>query len=171
MQTNRTQFYKADYDAMTTRLGTLGLTNAGEAFFTALKIPDFRGILGDNSFGSVVERALRAETARNLVVTAIALKRFQLKDGKWPEKLADLAPEFLAAVPIDPYDGKPLKYHPNSDGTYLLYAVGENGVDDGGDPSTGSSRLSWQDRSARDWVWPQPATPAEVEYYYEHPPK
>jgi hypothetical protein len=109
------------------------------------------------------------------VVTAIALKRFQLKHGQWPETLAELSPEFLPAVPIDLYDGKPLKYHPNPDGTFLLYSVGEDGVDDGGDPSpamsssSSSPNLNWT--QTRDHVWPQPASPAEVQYFYEHPPK
>jgi hypothetical protein len=172
MQTNRSGFYKADYDAMTSRLSSLGFTNPGEAFFSALKIPDFRGTMWDWNIGSLIGRALRTETARDVVVTAIALKRFQLKHGKRPETLNELTPEFLLSVPIDPYDGKPLKYHPNADDTFLLYAVGENGVDDGGDPMTGiAGFFSWQDRRARDWVWPQPATPAEVQDFYEHPPK
>jgi hypothetical protein len=64
-----------------------------------------------------------------------------------------------------------MRYHPNADGTYLLYSVGENGVDDGGNPSlepgvTGSY-LHWQNNHALDWVWPQPATAAEIQKYYE----
>jgi len=171
MQTNQSQFYKADYDAMTARLSSLGITNAGEAFFRALKIPDFSDEFG-GSLGSVVRKMIQIETARRVVVTAIALKRFQLKHGKLPGTLDELSPEFLGAVPIDPYDGKPLRYHPNADGTYLLYSIGEDGKDDGGDPTnsaSGSSSFYWQ--RARDWVWPQPATPAEVQFFYDHPPK
>jgi hypothetical protein len=87
--------------------------------------------------------------------------------------LNDLAPEFFSAIPIDPYDGKPLRYHPNADGTYLLYSVGENGVDDGGAPtlSTELKSMYWQYQKARDWVWPQPATRAEIQAFYAHPPK
>jgi hypothetical protein len=105
------------------------------------------------------------------------LKRFQLKHGKSPETLNEMVPEFSPAVPIDPYDGKPLRYHPNADGTYLLYSVGEDGKDDGGDPSLQggvvypSFNFYWQNARSRDWVWPQPATPAEIQYFYDHPPK
>jgi hypothetical protein len=103
-----------------------------------------------------------------------------------PERLNDLVPEFSPSVPIDPCDGKPLRYHSNADGTYLLYSVAENGVDDGGDPADsiigGSGynpgvsnnhyhSMYWHNPKARDWVWPQPATPAEIQYFYEHPPK
>jgi hypothetical protein len=172
MQTNRSRFYKADYDAIVPRLSSLEVTNAGEAFFRALKIPDFGEDFGDFGINSILLKTLRVEAARDVVVTAIALKRFQLKHGQWPETLDKLVPEFLPSVPIDIDDGKPLKYRPNADGTYLLYSVGEDGVDDGGDPTTtGGTSFGWQNSKARDWVWPQPATPAEVRNFYDHPPK
>jgi hypothetical protein len=174
MRTNQSQFYKADYDAMKLRLSSLGITNTGEAFFRALNIPDLSEIFGDYNLSSAVLKTLRMETARRIVITAVALKRFQLKQGKLPETLDELVPAFLSAVPIDPNNGKPLHYQPNTDGTYLLYSVGEDGVDDGGDPTntaSGSSSLYWQDNKVRDWVWPQPATPAEVQFFYAHPSK
>lgn len=46
-------------------------------------------------------RALRA---------AIAAERFRLATAHWPEKLVDLVPRYLDAVPIDPIDGKPIRY-------------------------------------------------------------
>lgn len=175
MQTNQTQFYKTNYDAMSSRLSTLGYTNTGGAFFSALRIPDFRVYFRDGGLSSSIRRTLQIETARRVVVTAIALKRFQLRHGVWPQTLNELTPEFIASVPIDPFDGKPLKYHPNPDGTYLLYSVGEDGADDGGDATPTKSSFSgstgWYWLRARDWVWPQPATPAEMQYFYEHPPK
>jgi hypothetical protein len=157
---------------MTARLSSLGITNVGEAFFRALKIPDMSEVFGEYSLGSAVRRTIQIETSCRVVVTAIALKRFQFRHGNLPETLNELSPEFFRTVPIDPYDGKSLRYHPNADGTYLLYSIGEDGVDDGGDPTnsaSGSSSFYWQ--RARDWVWPQPATPAEVQFFYDHPPK
>lgn len=174
IQTNQSQFYKADYDAMTARASSLGITNVGEAFFRALKIPDFREEFGDWGLSAAVNNAIRAETMRRVVVTAVALKRYQMKHGKFPETLNELVPEFTRSVPIDPYDGKPLRYHPSADETYLLYSVGDDGKDDGGDPTmttSGNSSFYWQNPHARDWVWPQPATPEEVQFFYEHPPK
>lgn len=174
MQTNQGRFYRADYDAMVSRLSSLGITNAGQALFDALEIPDFHEVFGDWGLNTVIRKTLMMEVGRDVVVTAIALKRFQFKHGKWPETLAELTPDFLPSVPIDPNDGRPLKYHPNADGTYRLYSVGEDGMDDGGDPTntaSGSSSLYWLNAKARDWVWPQPASPAEVQHFYEHPPK
>jgi len=174
MQTNRSGDYKVDYDAMAARSSKMTDSHAGGVFFNALDIPDI-GELWISDSSKRLQSVLRMEAARDVVVAAIALKRFQLKHGQWPESLAEVVPEFLHAVPIDPYDGKPLRYRPNGNGTYLLYCVGEDGVDNGGDPtcppSAGSSSLDWLNFKARDWVWPQPATPAEVEFFYEHPPK
>jgi hypothetical protein len=174
MQTNQSQFYKADYEAMTARLSKLGPTNTGSALFRALKIPEFSEVFDTRGLSGSIRRTLRMEAARRVTVNAIALKRFSLKHGQWPATLGELAPEFLSSVPIDPFDGKPLRYRPNGDGTYLLYCVGDDGVDDGGDPTStasGSSNSYWQNDKARDWVWPQPATDAEIKYFYEHPPK
>jgi len=175
METN-SQFLKSQCDAMQTNIAVLGLTNVGAALFTAMDIPDFDAEFGGTWMASLIGRTIRIEAARRVVIAAIALKRFQLKHGAWPQTLGELAPEFVASVPIDPYDGKPLRYHPNTDGTYLLYCVGENGIDDGGDPTNTTSgppnsNWGWQYPKARDWVWPQPATDAEIKYFYDHPPK
>jgi hypothetical protein len=65
------------------------------------------------------------------LMTLVAVERYRLKHQKWPEKLDDLKPDFLAAVPRDPYDGKPLRYVKRADGV-TVYSVGHDGVDDGG---------------------------------------
>ena len=124
---------------------------------------------------SAFHKVMLYETADRVVVTAIALKRFQLKHGEYPEKLSQLVPELLVSPPLDAVDGQLLRYRRNANGTFTLYSIGENGVDDGGDPSleknVTSSSYYWQNVHSLDWVWPQPATAAEVQYYYEHPPK
>jgi hypothetical protein len=70
-------------------------------------------------------------------------------------------------MPHDPMDGKPLRYRLNSGGTYVLYSVGEDGKDDGGDvsPATPSKTATWL--QGRDWVWPLPASDDEVKKFYE----
>jgi hypothetical protein len=115
-----------------------------------------------------LRRTVNAEVARNMVITAIALKRYELRHHQFPTTLDQLTPDLLPSVPIDCMDGQPLRYRLNYDGTFLLYSVGENGVDDGGDPTnpdSGSSSFYWQ--RGRDWVWPQPATEDEIQAYYK----
>ena len=128
--------------------------------------------MSQNAFFNKVRNA---EVIKQMAVSAIALKRYQLKHGSYPLDLNSLVPEFLPSVPLDPVNGQPLRYRLKADGTFLLYSVGDNGVDDGGNPSPPknirSSNFYWQNNLVLDWVWPQPATPEEVRNFYEHPPK
>jgi hypothetical protein len=106
------------------------------------------------------EHALRhvvqTETKRRLAVTAIALKRYELRHGKSPPNLLALTPEFLAQVPIDPMSGRPLCYRLNPDGTFVLYSTGEDGKDDGGK----GGMDFW---TGLDAVWPSAATTEEAD--------
>jgi hypothetical protein len=45
------------------------------------------------------ERAVQAETKRQMTLAAIALKRFELRLSKSPVSLEALVPEFLTALP------------------------------------------------------------------------
>ena len=138
-------------------------------------IAGLRGVFSANALNAALRRAVRIEIAQNVVVTAIALKRYELRHHQFPATLNQLTPDLLQTVPIDCMDGEPVRYRPNADGTFLLYSTGANGVDDGGDPSLQkniqSSIFYWQNDHALDWVWPQPATAEEVQNFYEHPPK
>ena len=134
---------------------------------------DFHSMLSESIqlLGKSFRKVTVAECSKQMTVTAIALKRFQMQHGNFPEKLSELAPEFLAAVPSDVVDGQPVRYRRNADGNYLLYSIGENDQDDGGNPAlesgTQSSSFQWQNPKALDWVWPQPASAAEIKLYYD----
>lgn len=121
------------------------------------------------SLGKSHQRFASFETVRRLTITAIALHRHRLKHGKFPESLAVLVPEFLAEVPRDFMDGQPPRYKLQLDGQFLLWSVGEDFKDDGGDPTfvgVASSSDPHQWLKGRDWVWPQAATEAEVAVYH-----
>jgi hypothetical protein len=123
------------------------------------------------SVSRVWERVLSCEVARTVAIAAIAVKRYQLRHGSLPPDLNALVPEFLPAVPRDPVDGHPLRYQVLPRDTFLLYSIGSDNIDNGGDPNPapGSKTFQWQ--RGRDWVWPQPATPQEIEFFRTHPPK
>ncbi len=74
------------------------------------------------------DRASQLESNLHL---AFALAAYRADTGKYPTKLADLAPKYLPVVPSDIFTGQPLVYKPTEAG-YLLYSVGQNGKDDGG---------------------------------------
>jgi len=86
-----------------------------------------------------------------LAETALGVERFRLAhSGTLPQKLADLVPGCINAVPLDPYDAKPLRYKKLPRG-YVVYSVGPDLNDDGGaepppaDQSVGRSKATPMD--------------------------
>jgi hypothetical protein len=89
-----------------------------------------------SSLCSVVDAATRATARASLLRVAVALVEYRVRgvggDGHpYPVTLDELVPDLLAAVPIDPFSKKPFVYERRGDG-YLLYSIGENGIDEGG---------------------------------------
>jgi hypothetical protein len=101
-------------------------------------------------------RILFFETQREMTRAVIAIKRYQLRTAKLPSDLAALVPEYLSEIPHDWMDGQPLRYRLNADGTFNLYSVGEDGKDDGGDPSARTDSRANYLWYCRDAVWPTP---------------
>ena len=132
-----------------------------------------RWLMSEEAFGSfsLLRRAMVFETARNMTIAAIALKRYELQHHQFPASFDDLIPSFLKTIPLDYMNGQVLRYRKNLDGTFSLYSVGENGVDDGGRPSSHKWWEFYWFAHDFDLVWPQPATEAEIQHYYTHPPK
>jgi hypothetical protein len=62
---------------------------------------------------------------------SLAVERYRLANGALPDSLDALVPKFLNAVPTDPFNGQPLRYKRLAAG-YVVYSVGEDGVDNGG---------------------------------------
>lgn len=62
-------------------------------------------------------------------VTMIALRRYELAEGRLPEKMDALVPKYLPAVPLDPFDNAPMRWDSASG---ALYSVGSDFKDDGG---------------------------------------
>jgi len=74
---------------------------------------------------------VRAETSHRLADVAVAVAAYRAKNGKYPARPQELVPEFIADMPIDPYDNKPLRMIPNGSGV-TLYSIGEDMQDGGG---------------------------------------
>lgn len=76
-----------------------------------------------------------ATSQREATVAGIALERYRRAHGTYPATLAELVPAYLTAIPLDPWDGKPIKYLPPDANrqTPILYSVGENQIDNHGD--------------------------------------
>lgn len=78
---------------------------------------------------AVLDARLRAHL--DLTRAALAIERHRLATGEVPAELATLVPQYLEAVPIDPFDGQAIRYRRTEPG-YLLYSIMEDGQDNGG---------------------------------------
>lgn len=106
--------------------------------------PYFLAII-DKSRERFARTAAQVEFAR----TGIALERYRLAHGAFPEKLADLG-ETRADFARNPDGGGVLSYRRESDGGYLLWATGPLS----GGTSTGPSDAGG--REAAEWRWRMP---------------
>lgn len=97
-----------------------------------------------------------AQTYLNLARIAIALERYRLANEQLPENLNALTPQFIASVPHDIINGQPLKYRRSDKESFVLYSVGWNATDDGGEVSLTKDGRN-QDPKKGDWVWRYPA--------------
>jgi hypothetical protein len=73
--------------------------------------------------------------------TSLAIQRYRLAYACLPDTLNPLVPDYLAAIPQDPFDGAPLRYKRLERG-FMVYSVGEDGHDDGGkkEPQRGKKK-------------------------------
>jgi hypothetical protein len=104
--------------------------------------------------GAAVKKFAAVQASIDLARVACALERSRLAHDEYPETLEVLAPQFIAQVPHDIINGQPLHYRRMDDGNFVLYSVGLNERDDGGQfvlTKNGSV-----DREKGDWVWQYP---------------
>jgi hypothetical protein len=94
------------------------------------------------------------QTIVNEAQIACALERYHLAHGEYPETLDALVPQFLATIPHDLIGDQPLHYRRTDDGKFLLYSVGWNGTDDGGEDPPHNQYGVPTDFTKGDWIWP-----------------
>jgi len=105
-----------------------------------------------------VQKSSRMQTYVDNAQIACALERYRLAEGKLPDALDALAPRFIDRIPNDVIDGKPLRWRRDADGGYVLYSVGWNRTDDGGELAwIKQKKDSEVDVTQGDWVWKMPA--------------
>lgn len=102
------------------------------------------------SLSRSVELWLRGIGTKRAMIAALACERYRLANGEWPESLTDLVPEYLKAVPVDPFDGAPIRYAETSEGINL-WCIGEDLKDDGGDTKRREKQTA--SNKPTDWGW------------------
>jgi hypothetical protein len=122
----------------------------------------------------------RAIAEVDLVCIAAALAEYRAKHGMYPASISELIPEIVPVEPLD-YNGKSYIYKRADDG-FLLYSVGNNGIDEGasnseqslhqGRPLDDLSQAEWKAQPATgfalgdDWPIRMPRPPLKI----PHPP-
>ena len=93
-------------------------------------------------------KILEAEAGEGLTNLAFAASAYQADHGNYPESIEALAPQYIAAIPADPFSGKPLKLA-SVEGGLILYSVGPDLKDERGakeyDSKLESSKLKTGD--------------------------
>ena len=110
---------------LTTSEGTLEVlqrTGPGPLPFSSGLVPS------GGAIAAQWELVVRLQAAQ----AGLCLERFRAAhQGRIPESLDEAIPEFLAAMPVDPFGSAPLRYL-RSDQGYVLYSVGVDGHNNGG---------------------------------------
>ena len=65
-------------------------------------------------------------------MAGLAAERYRLDKGQFPKRLEDLVPGYLKAVPLDPFDDKPLRYWV-TEREVVIYSIGDDLADSNGD--------------------------------------
>ncbi len=84
------------------------------------------------AYGRIAVLDVRAAANIRVAQLAIAIEQCRLDTGRIPSSLTELAPAYIAEIPTDPFDGKPMRYRALDSGGFVVYSIGEDGSDDGG---------------------------------------
>lgn len=111
------------------------LSGKGQGTLTSIFLP---------SLIRSAQRTSEAQAFRRMAQMALAATRYRLERGHYPTTADELVPAYLPAVPIDPFDGKPLRMKSEVDGL-LFYSVGMDRTDDGGQEIRTADRITHDD--------------------------
>jgi hypothetical protein len=97
---------------------------------------------------------LRSRAQLRCTIAALAAERYRRAQGVWPQSLAALVPAQLAAAPVDPYDGQPLRMR-RTKGGLVIYSVGPDRQDNQGAVDIKGPGPAVGDVGCRLWDVPQ----------------
>ncbi len=90
----------------------------------------------------VKDESARAQLRLTRVATGLAM--YKLEHGSYPRALAELSPQYLRNMPVDPFVDEPFRYE-SGGSAYVLYSVGPDMVDAKG---TGDDLVAGTPRTA-----------------------
>jgi hypothetical protein len=89
---------------------------------------------------SVLKHKIKMECTLSATRLIFACHAYRQIHGRLPAALSDLAPDHLPDIPNDPFDGQPLRYDAQRG---IIYSVGSDLVDQGGDDAVPGGRTDW----------------------------
>ena len=116
-----------------TNFSTLGnpffSTLGTQKFFTENLIGKIIYEYNANNFGGFFSLTCKQNFLINAIQVLIALKAYKIEKGETPASLNILTPNYISEVPIDPFDGRPIRF---SIFNKTIYSVGEDLKENGG---------------------------------------
>jgi hypothetical protein len=91
------------------------------------------GPVSNRLFPFPLRATTEIEARKRVTRLGLAAYGYRAKHGRFPEKLEDLVPDFIAWLPVDPFSGKPMRMK-TTDRGLVIYSVGSDLVDNGGTP-------------------------------------
>jgi hypothetical protein len=83
------------------------------------------------SFVGCAKQVAQGDARRRLARILVDVHRYRAREGRLPQSLEDLVPAITTFVPIDPFDGQPLRLG-RKDAYLIAYSIGPDGEDNGG---------------------------------------
>ena len=99
-----------------------------------------------------MQKSIWMHAHNQMAAVACALELCRRATGHFPDTMDKLVPGYLPRIPVDPTTGRDFPYRVQADGSYLLYSVGFDRVDQGGKVDLNTDR----DPSDLDWPWIAP---------------
>lgn len=163
--------------AVTTKGTRAALLRSNTALVEIAKLPVEQQVVratalqaAEQHIPSIFVESTFAQTRENLVaqfhrnqadlrcaVVMLAIERYLRAHNHWPDALTDLVPSYLPRVPLDPFDGAPLRYRRWDDGV-VIYSIGPDGEDNGGTLDNASNKAG-TDVGFRLWEVPKRRQP------------
>ncbi|MFH1377234.1 MAG: hypothetical protein ABIH86_00595 [Planctomycetota bacterium] len=84
-------------------------------------------------------KSAKADAHQKVLMVSCAVVMYKSANGKYPEKYADLVPDYLDRMALDPFDGQLIRLAARGNGV-IVYSVGENLTDDNGDISANEGK-------------------------------
>jgi hypothetical protein len=101
-------------------------------------------------FSRIIQIDLRNIAELRAAQVSIAIERYRLTNKILPASLNELVPDYIEDIPLDPFDGKQMRYKKRVEGGFVIYSIGEDLIDDNGKKQPQNSR----ERSQTTWDIP-----------------